>query len=75
MRLLLICLLLVGCKTIPSKSDTTIPANLRQPCPEREALETGDGAAILKWATHTVALYEDCRARHGKLVEAIKPKD
>ena len=75
MKVLLLCLLLVGCQTIPGNADTPVPANLRQPCPEREALETGDGAAILKWALHMVFMYEDCKNRHGKLAEAVKPKD
>ena len=50
----------------------TIPANLREPCPELQIINSGQGKDILLWSVDTVAKYKDCKARHGAIVKALK---
>nr|WP_288406670.1 hypothetical protein [uncultured Acinetobacter sp.] len=56
--------------TVLLKQD--IPANLKQPCPDLNELESGQGKAVLLWSVDTVAKYNECKARHGALVNALK---
>lgn len=50
----------------------TIPANLLEPCPELQKLESGQGKAVMLWAVDTVAKYNECKAKHGAVVKALK---
>lgn len=49
-----------------------IPANLLEPCPDLQKLESGQGKAVMLWAVDTVAKYNDCKARHGAIVKALR---
>lgn len=51
---------------------TVIPANLLEPCPDLQKLESGQGKAVMLWSIDTVAKYNDCKARHGAIVKALK---
>ena len=48
-----------------------IPANLLEPCPDLQKLESGQGKVIMLWAVDTVAKYNDCKSRHGAVVKAL----
>ena len=49
-----------------------IPANLLQPCPTLNQIETGTGKDVLLWSVDTVAKYNECDARHKALVKALE---
>lgn len=49
-----------------------IPANLLEPCPDLQKLESGQGKVALVWSIDVVAKYNDCKARHAAIVKAIK---
>ncbi|APV37490.1 hypothetical protein BEN76_03165 [Acinetobacter soli] len=49
-----------------------IQANLKQPCPDLNELESGQGKAVLLWSVDTVAKYNECKARHVALVKALE---
>lgn len=49
-----------------------VPANLLEPCADLQQLESGQGKALMLWAIDTVAKYNDCKARHGAIVKALK---
>lgn len=49
-----------------------IPANLLESCSDLQNLESGQGKVALVWAIDVVAKYNDCKARHGAIVKAIK---
>jgi len=49
-----------------------IPANLLEPCPDLQKLESGQGKAVMLWSVDTVAKYNDCKARHGAIVKTLK---
>lgn len=71
-----VALMLMGCQhRILLVDDTALAANITQPLPPLNKLSAGDGASVLRWATSTVNMYEDCRVRHSALVEAFKPKE
>lgn len=42
------------------------------PCPDLQQLESGQGGVILLWSIDTVAKYNDCEAKHGAIVKAIR---
>ena len=72
---ILLITLLTACGTRYVVVDTAeLAANLKQPCPPLSNLSAGDVRTVLKWATATVGLYEDCRIKHSELVNAVKPK-
>ncbi|MDC5443780.1 hypothetical protein NRA37_06085 [Acinetobacter baumannii] len=47
-----------------------IPANLIQPCPNLNEIESTTGKDLMIWSVDTVAKYNDCKARHAALVKA-----
>ncbi len=49
-----------------------IPANLLEPCTDLQKLESGQGKVALVWVIDVVAKYNDCKARHGSIVKALK---
>ncbi len=49
-----------------------IPANLLEPCADLQQLESGQGKAVMLWSIDIVAKYNDCRAKHGAIVKALK---
>ena len=48
-----------------------MPANLMQPCPTLNLIDTGTGKDVLLWAVDTVAKYNECDARHAALVKTL----
>ena len=60
-----------GCQQSTHLSPT-IPANLLESCPDLQKLESGQGKAVMLWSVDTVAKYNDCKARHGAIVKALK---
>lgn len=64
--------MLMGCQQSIKVSPVTLPANLKQPCPDLQTLDSGTGEAILKWGVDTVAKYNDCKARHIATVNVIE---
>lgn len=68
-------LMLMGCASSPTTlppEPPPLPAALRQPCPMLPTPADGTGATVLRWAREVVGLYNDCAARHGQLVEAVR---
>ncbi|WP_308761584.1 hypothetical protein [Acinetobacter soli] len=63
---------MTGCQNLTHSLKPTIPANLLQTCPDINELESGQGKAVLFWSVDTVAKYNECKARHGALVKALK---
>lgn len=62
---------LVSCASSPPQLPaTTIPANLRQPCPALSPPDDGSAGAVLRWAVATVKAYQVCAGRHLETVEA-----
>nr|WP_257232730.1 hypothetical protein [Acinetobacter sp. YH12045] len=49
-----------------------VPANLLEPCADLLQLESGQGKDLMLWSIDTVAKYNDCKARHGAIVKALK---
>ncbi|UUS61842.1 hypothetical protein MST17_05950 [Acinetobacter sp. YH16056_T] len=49
-----------------------VPANLLESCADLQQLESGQGKALMLWSVDTVAKYNDCKARHGAIVKALK---
>ncbi|WP_427833801.1 hypothetical protein [Acinetobacter radioresistens] len=49
-----------------------MPANLLEPCPDLQKLESGQGKVALVWSIDVVAKYNDCKARHGAIVKTIR---
>nr|WP_080593402.1 hypothetical protein [Acinetobacter lwoffii] len=49
-----------------------VPANLLEPCSDLQQLSGNTGKLVLLWSVDTVAKYNDCKARHGAIVKAIK---
>ena len=62
--------MMMGCQQSTHLSPV-IPANLLEPCPDLQKLESGQGKVIMLWAVDIVAKYNDCKARHGGIVKAI----
>ncbi|MHA3051169.1 hypothetical protein [Acinetobacter sp. ANC 4640] len=50
----------------------TIPANLVTPCPNLTTPSDGTAKSVLLWSVDTVDKYNDCKAKHAALVEAVK---
>jgi len=66
-----IALTILGCSN-STHLLTVIPANLLEPCPDLQKLESGQGKAVMLWSVDTVAKYNDCKARHGAIVKALR---
>nr|WP_288404527.1 hypothetical protein [uncultured Acinetobacter sp.] len=62
----------MGCQNSTVLLKPDIPANLKQPCPDLNELESGQGKAVLLWSVDTAAKYNECKARHGALIKALK---
>ena len=63
--------MILGCSTSTHLSPT-IPANLLEPCPELQILESGLGKDVMLWFVDTVAKYKACNARHSLLIKSIR---
>ena len=63
--------LMMGCQPSTHLSPVIL-ANLLEPCPDLQKLESGQGKAVMLWSVDTVAKYNDCKARHGAIVTALK---
>ena len=66
-----IALTILGCSN-STHLLTVIPANLLEPCPDLQKLESGEGKAVMLWSVDTVAKYNNCKAKHGAIVKALK---
>lgn len=49
----------------------TIPASLRQPCPDLSDPVDGTSGAILRWGVTTAKMYRECQDRHRRAVESV----
>lgn len=67
-------IILMGCQSSTPLLQTAIkpPADLIQTCPNLPKLESGTGADVLPWSLQVIGLYNDCKARHGALVDALQ---
>ncbi len=63
--------MMMGCQRSTHLSPT-IPANLLEPCTDLQKLESGQGKVALVWSIDVVAKYNDCKAKHGAIVKALK---
>ncbi|WHR58397.1 hypothetical protein PGW89_02795 [Acinetobacter haemolyticus] len=61
----------MGCQKSTVLLKPTVPANLIQPCPALNQIESGTGKDALLWAVDTVAKYNECDARHAALAESL----
>lgn len=61
----------LGCSNLTHLSPV-VPANLLEPCPDLQKLESGQGKVALVWSIDVVAKYNDCKARHGAIVKTLK---
>jgi len=66
-----IALMMTACSNSTHLSPV-VPANLLEPCPDLQKLESGQGKVALVWSIDVVAKYNDCKARHGAIVKALK---
>ncbi len=48
-----------------------VRTNLK-PCPNLQQLESGQGCALLLWLLEIVIKYNECQAKHGAIVKALK---
>ena len=63
--------MMMGCQQSTHLSPT-IPANLFEPCADLKKLESGQGKVALVWSIDVIAKYNDCKAKHGAIVKALK---
>ena len=63
--------MMMGCQKSTVLSKPVIPANLLQPCPALNQIDSGTGKEILLWAVDTVAKYNECDAKHAALAKAL----
>ncbi|WP_235898517.1 Rz1-like lysis system protein LysC [Acinetobacter baumannii] len=64
--------MMTGCTKSTTLSKPVMPANLIQPCSNLNELTGTTGKDLMIWSVDTVAKYNDCKARHGALVKALK---
>ncbi|MFW2077527.1 hypothetical protein ACG94X_07320 [Acinetobacter sp. ULE_I010] len=64
-------MILTGCQQSTHLSPV-IPPSLFEPCLDLQKIESGPGKSVMLWSVDTVAKYNDCKARHGAIVEALK---
>lgn len=73
--LIVLTTLLVGCQTIPSRSEVPVPANLLTRCEGipniKDKANMGD---LMKYSVELMRQYNECAIRHDGLVEAVTPK-
>lgn len=63
--------MMMGCQPSTHLSPV-IPANLLEPCADLQKLESGQGKVALVWSIDTVAKYNDCKAKHGAIMKALR---
>lgn len=63
--------MMMGCVS-STVSLPKIPANLLEPCPDPQQLESGQGSDLMLWAIDVVVKYNECQVKHGAIVEALK---
>ncbi len=63
--------MMMGCQQSIHLSPT-IPANILEPCADLQKLESGQGKVALVWSIDVIAKYNDCKAKHVAIVEALK---
>lgn len=63
--------MLTGCQRLTASSPT-IPANLKQECPELRQIESGQGKDLMLWIVEFIGKYNDCRVKHKALVESFE---
>ncbi len=61
---------MMGCNSSTHLSPV-IPANLLEPCPDLQILESGQGKVVMLWSIDTIAKYNECKARHGAIVKTL----
>ena len=65
--------MMMGCqRLIVPQVTNSLPADLMQPCPELRLLTGTTGQDIVLWSIDTANKYQDCKARHSALVDAVK---
>lgn len=52
---------MTGCQQSTHLSPV-IPANLLEPCPDLQILESRQGKAVMLWSIDTIAKYNECSA-------------
>ncbi|AXY57253.1 hypothetical protein CDG60_12170 [Acinetobacter chinensis] len=62
--------MMTGCNSSTHLSPN-LPANLLEPCPDLQKLESGQGKVALVWSIDVISKYNDCKARHGAIVKAL----
>lgn len=70
---LLVSLLVGGCKTLP-EAQVNISANLLQECPALVLLDGTKGSDLARNINENAALYHQCKDMHSALVQAVKAK-
>lgn len=48
-----------------------VPANLLEPCPDLQKLESTQGKAVILWSIDTVAKYNDCKVKNEAIKKAL----
>lgn len=61
---------MMGCNSSTHLSPV-IPANLLEPCPDLQILESGQGKVVMLWSIDTIAKYNECKAKHGAIVKTL----
>lgn len=56
----------------PSTGRTPVDASLTVPCDPLPLLTEKDGKAVLRWMIGAAEEYNDCAAKHRRLVEATR---
>lgn len=62
---------MTGCVS-STVSSTKIPANLLEPCPDLQQLESGQGSVLMLWAIDVVIKYNECQTKHGAIMDALR---
>lgn len=60
---------MMGCQQSTHLSPV-IPANLLEPCPDLQVLESGQGKAVMLWSIDTVAKYNQCSTQVDAFIAA-----
>ena len=64
--------MMTGCQSSIKPQALQIPANLKEPCPDLQKLESGQGKEVLRIMTDDRRKYVECRNRHSALVNAVQ---
>lgn len=62
----------MGCQQSIKPQALVIPANLKQPCPDLQKLESGYGKEILRVMVDDRRKYIDCQQRHAAIVSLVE---